>query len=239
MRIIRRSHPEPDGQPDRTPVQVGEVWENPVTRERVTILERPWDNPVGRAAAEMTALVGARVAGEHYHPALVEQFTALEGELTVRREGRTSILHQGETAVIQPGTWHDWWNASDHDARVRVEVTPGERFLLMIETFFGLARLGYTDGSGMPSLLQQALTSQEFSDVIVFRSPPPVVQRVPTILAHSAGAMNGAPFPREVQRPTCTEIAHRVPNVRQLHWHRSEPALQPVQCDRANPPTEV
>jgi hypothetical protein len=58
-----------------------------------------------------------------------------------------------------------------------VEVTSGERFLLMIETFFGLARLGYTDGSGMPSLLQQALTSQEFSDVIVFRSPPPVVQR--------------------------------------------------------------
>jgi quercetin dioxygenase-like cupin family protein len=177
MRIIRRSHPEPDGQPDRTPVQVGEVWENPVTRERVTILERPWDNPVGRAAAEMTALVGARVAGEHYHPAPVEQFTALEGELTMRREGRTSILHQGKTAVIQPGTWHEWWNASDQDARVRVEVTPGERFLLMIETFFGLARRGYTDGSGMPSLLQQTLTSQEFSHVIVFRSPPPVVQR--------------------------------------------------------------
>jgi mannose-6-phosphate isomerase-like protein (cupin superfamily) len=177
MRVIRRSDPEPDGQPDRTPVQVGEVWENPVTRERVTILERPWDNPMGRATAELTALVGARIAGEHYRPALVEQFTALEGELTVRREGQTSILHQGETAVIQPGTWHDWWNAGDHDARVRVEVTPGERFLHMIETFFGLARLGYTDGSGMPSLLQQALTSLEFSDVIVFRSPPPMVQR--------------------------------------------------------------
>jgi len=177
MRIVRKSHPDPDAPPDRTPVQVGEVWTNPVTGERATILERPWDNPVGRATAELIALVGARVAGEHYHPALVEQFTALEGELTVKREGQTSILHQGETAVIQPGTWHDWWNAGDRDARVRVEVTPGERFLYMIETFFGLARLGHTDAHGMPSLLQGALTSQEFSDVIVFRSPPPMVQR--------------------------------------------------------------
>ncbi len=130
-----------DGAPERTPVQVGEVWENPATRERATILERPWDNPVGRATAELTALVGARVAGEHYHPALVEKFTVLEGELTVKRGGQTSILHQGETAVIEPGVWHDWWNAGDRDARVRVEATPGERFLHMIETFFGLARV--------------------------------------------------------------------------------------------------
>ena len=177
MRIARMLHPEPDGPANRTPVQVGEVWENPVTRERVTILERPWDNPVGRASAELTALVGARVAGEHDHPALVEQFTVLEGELTVKRDGQTSILHQGETAVIEPGSWHDWWNAADRDARVRVEVTPGERFLHMIETFFGLARLGHTDGNGMPSPLQLALTSREFSDVIVFRWPPRVVQR--------------------------------------------------------------
>src|SRR5262245_41130015 len=74
-RIIRMSHPEPHGPPDRTPIRVGEVWENPVTRERATILERPWDNPAGRVAAELNALIGARVVGEHRHPALVEQFT--------------------------------------------------------------------------------------------------------------------------------------------------------------------
>jgi mannose-6-phosphate isomerase-like protein (cupin superfamily) len=171
------SHPEAQGSPDRTPVQIGEVWENPVTGERATILERPWDNPAGRGIAELTARVGARVMGEHRHPALVEQFTVLEGELTVKRGGQTSILQQGEMAVIEPGVWHDWWNAGDRDARVRVEVTPGERFLYMIETFFGLARLGHTDGKGKPYPLQLALTAQEFSDVLVFRSPPPAVQR--------------------------------------------------------------
>ena len=43
------------------------------------ILERPWDDPASRVSGELTALVGARVTGEHRHPALVEQFAVLEG----------------------------------------------------------------------------------------------------------------------------------------------------------------
>jgi quercetin dioxygenase-like cupin family protein len=173
------SHPDPHGAPDRTPIQIGEVWENPVTRERATILELPFKNPESRATAELTALVGARVVGEHRHPALVERFTVLEGELTVKRAGQTTSLGVGETAVMAPGVWHDWWNASDRrHARVRVEVTPGERFAHMIETLFGLAQLGHTNRKGMPHPLQLALFASEFSDVIVFRSPPPPVQRV-------------------------------------------------------------
>jgi hypothetical protein len=42
----------------------------------------------------------------------------------------------------------------------------------MIETFFGLDRLGYTDGKGMLHLLQLARSARELSDMIVFRSPP-------------------------------------------------------------------
>jgi len=57
------NHPDPYGQPDLTPIEIGEVWENPVTRERATILERSWDNAAGRATAELTALAGARVMG--------------------------------------------------------------------------------------------------------------------------------------------------------------------------------
>jgi quercetin dioxygenase-like cupin family protein len=173
----RSSHPDPNGAPDLTPIQVGEVWENPVTRERATIVELPYKNPEGRATAELTALAGARVVGEHHHPALVERFTVLQGELTVKRDGQTTILRDGETAVVEAGVWHDWWNAGSRDARVRVEVTPGERFAHMIETLFGLARLGHTNAKGMPHPLQLVLFAREFSDVIVFRSPPPAVQR--------------------------------------------------------------
>jgi hypothetical protein len=57
------AHFEPYGQPDPRPIEVGEVWENPVTRERATILELSTKYPEGRASAELTALVGARVVG--------------------------------------------------------------------------------------------------------------------------------------------------------------------------------
>jgi quercetin dioxygenase-like cupin family protein len=102
------SHPDPHGPPDLTPIEVGEVWENPVTGERATILELPWTNPEGRAVAELTALVGSRVAAEHRHGAIVERFTALEGERTVKRDGQTGILREGESAVVEPGAWRGY-----------------------------------------------------------------------------------------------------------------------------------
>ena len=171
------SHPDPSAPADRRPFEPGEVLENPVTRERAVALELPWQNPAGRAVAELTALPGARVPAEHLHPSLHERFTVLQGELTVVRDGRRSTLHAGESADIEPWTWHDWWNEAAVDAIVRVEVTPGERFVHLIETTFGLAREGHVNAKGMPNPLQLALTAREFSDVIVFRRPPPRVQR--------------------------------------------------------------
>jgi quercetin dioxygenase-like cupin family protein len=171
------SHPDPSAAPDTRPIEPGEVFENPVTRERAVLVEAPWWNDAGRAVADMTALPGARVVGEHLHPALRESFTVHEGELTVLRDGQRSILRAGERADIEPGVWHDWWNEGNVDAIVRVEVTPGERFAHLIETLFGLAREGHVNKRGMPHPLQLALTANEFADVIVFRKPPAVVQR--------------------------------------------------------------
>ncbi|HEY4823540.1 MAG TPA: cupin domain-containing protein [Solirubrobacteraceae bacterium] len=170
------SHPDPNGSPDLTPMRVGDVLENPVTGERIAILELPWENADRRASAELNAPAGTRVNGEHRHPGILERFTVLEGELTVKRDRVTSVLREGESAAVEPGVWHDWWNAGASESRVRVEVTPGERFGHMFETIFGLARLGHTNAKGMPNPLQLAVFASEFSDVIVFRSPPPALQ---------------------------------------------------------------
>jgi quercetin dioxygenase-like cupin family protein len=178
MRIAGMSHPDPNGPPDLTPVRIGEVWQNPVTGERAKILELPTTNPERRASAELTALFGQRLAGEHRHPGLVERLTVLDGELTVKLDGQTSTLRRAESIVIEPNRWHDWWNPGDYNAVVRIEITPGDRFAHMIETMFGLARLGHTNTRGMPHPLQLALTAREFDDVVVFRTPPPAVQRV-------------------------------------------------------------
>ena len=79
----RMSHPDPNGPPDRRPIKVGEVWENPVTGERSVILERPWDNPASRVTGELTALVGARVMGGTPPACSCGQFTVLEGALSI------------------------------------------------------------------------------------------------------------------------------------------------------------
>jgi mannose-6-phosphate isomerase-like protein (cupin superfamily) len=171
------SHPDPAGPSDLRPWRVGDELTNPVTREYARLLELPWQNPEHRSRAELQAVVGSRVVGEHLPPGQTERFTVLEGELTVRLDGANRILREGESAEVGPGRWHDWWNAADRDARVLVEVTPGERFGHMIETMFGLAQLGHVDARGMPDLLQMAMIGREFADTVQFRSPPPALQK--------------------------------------------------------------
>ena len=123
----------------------------------------------------------------------------LEGELTVMRDGRRSMLHAGESAHIEPGVWHDWWNEAEADAIVRVEITPGERFVHMIETLFGLAREGTSTRRACRNPLQLALTAQEFSDVIVFRKPPRRVQRI--VFGALAPIATTARLPRHLPEP--------------------------------------
>jgi hypothetical protein len=70
------SHPDPHAPPDRTPIQIGEVWENPMTGERVTILELPHQNPERRVVAELLAFVGARSSANTaiQHPSSVSPY---------------------------------------------------------------------------------------------------------------------------------------------------------------------
>ena len=76
------------------------------------------------------------------------------------------------------GAAHDWWNAGEGEARVVVEVRPGERFEQMALNLVGLAQDGRTDAKGMPGLLQAAIFVREFADVLYFTRPPLFVQRL-------------------------------------------------------------
>ena len=95
--------PRPERRAGSQTIKVGEVWENPVTGERSVILERPWDNPASRVTGELTALVGARVLREHRHPALVEQFTVLEGALSILRFGGRDGIRTHDLLIANDG----------------------------------------------------------------------------------------------------------------------------------------
>jgi hypothetical protein len=98
------------------------------------------------------------------------------GEVRAHGVVREAAEHEGRHA--RPGRQRGRRHLGARADLVRVEITPGERFVHLIETTFGLARERHVNAKGMLSPLQPALTAQEFSDVIVFRKPPPRVQRV-------------------------------------------------------------
>ncbi len=158
-------------------VEAGFVTENPVTGERGIVLEAPGGNPQRRLVVELHVRPGGAVVGEHRHPGIRERFEVISGALGVKLVGQESELGPGETVEVAPGRWHDWWQRGTETAVVRVEVTPGDRFLEMIGTLFGLGLDRKTNAKGMPRPLQLVVIAREFEDVFVLRRPPPALQR--------------------------------------------------------------
>lgn len=156
----------------------GEVFENPVTGERVVVLTDPDEHPDRVLVSHLFVRPGGRVALAHLHPGISERFHVLEGEVGFRLGDEERVLGPGETAEVPPGTIHDWWQIGAEEAQVVVEVAPGDRFVEMVGTMFGLARDGKVDAKGMPRPLQLAVSASEYSDVLVPASPPAWVQRL-------------------------------------------------------------
>ncbi|CAN5699335.1 hypothetical protein BH10CHL1_BH10CHL1_49030 [soil metagenome] len=153
-------------------VQIGDELSNPATGERGVVQVAPtWEND-RTLVADLFVQPGGAVVGAHWHPVIEEAFTVTRGQIGLRLGDHESIAPLGTRVVIPAGVVHDWWNVGDEEAHVIVEVRPGDRFLEMIATLFGLAQDGKTNTKGMPNLLQLVLLGKEFEDVLVFTKPP-------------------------------------------------------------------
>ena len=156
----------------------GQVFENPVTGERAVVLTDPDDQPERVLVVDLHVRPGGRVAAPHFHPTLTERFHVLSGRVGFLIGEDQSELGPGDAAEVQPNTLHDWWQVGEDEAQVIVEVNPGDRFVEMVGTMFGLARDGKVNKRGIPHLLQLAVTARGYRDVMVIASPPPWVQRL-------------------------------------------------------------
>jgi quercetin dioxygenase-like cupin family protein len=174
----------------------GDVYENKVTREYAVVLRGTEDRGGGPMIVHLTARPGAAIIGEHVHPNLRERLTVVSGTLEVEIAGTLHRLGPGQSAVIEAGVAHDWWNPSgDEDAHILVELesSPGAaagklaRFERMIANLFGLANDGKVDAKGRPSPLQAAVMAQEFADVVVFTQPSRAIVNVLAPLARFLG----------------------------------------------------
>lgn len=169
----------------------GHVFENPLTGERVVVLTDPEDHPDRVLVAHLIVAPGGRVATEHFHPTLTERFHLIHGRVGFLIDGQERVLGAGDHATVEPGVRHDWWQVGDEPAEVVVEVAPGDAFVEMVGTLFGLARDGKVNRRGLPGLLQLAVTANAYRDVTVITSPPPWVQRPLFLLLASIGHTTG------------------------------------------------
>jgi hypothetical protein len=95
------------------------------------------------------------------------------------RRGRERIIAgPGEVVVVPPGVKHDFANAGDEDALVRVEVRPALKMEQLFETAVGLAEQGRTMLGGIPKPLDLALFVREFENEVQKAFPPHWLQRI-------------------------------------------------------------
>jgi quercetin dioxygenase-like cupin family protein len=192
----------------------GQVFENPITREHVVVLTDPDDHPERVLVGHLSVAPGGRVAAEHFHPTLTERFHVMRGRVGFLIDGQERVLGPGDDAKIPPGVRHDWWQVGEETAQVVVEVDPGDQFVEMIGTMFGLAGNGMVNRRGVPGLLQLAVIANHYRDVMVLTSPPPRLQRVLFLFMASIGRRLGLrpSYPRyltseEVVAPDAAALA--------------------------------
>lgn len=102
----------------------------------------------------------------HVHRSYAEHFAVLEGTLSVQVGRAKHTLAPGETATVQPGVPHRFFNPTDHPARFRVQLRPGHTgFEQAIRILYGLARDGRTNARGVPGNPSHIALIGELSDM--------------------------------------------------------------------------
>jgi mannose-6-phosphate isomerase-like protein (cupin superfamily) len=171
--------------PATAEVAVGAWLHNPATGELARVSVSPAETDGRRIEVDLWLQPGAAVARAHVHEHFVERFEVLAGEVGLQVGARERVVHPGDGAVEVPaGAVHDWWNAGDGVAHVRVEVAatpaapgrPAARFLSMIEAMWSLGALGQVNAQGVPRPLWLAASAREYRDAIRFTKPPAAVQ---------------------------------------------------------------
>lgn len=154
----------------------GEVYEHRF--ERLVIRVGTAESNGKDLTADLYLRADAPGVPRHIHPAMEETLTLIRGKVAASVAGQERILVPGDTVRIAAGQIHTWRPAGHEDVRILFEARPGDRFEAMWRQFMGLTQDGKVHGNGVPSFLQIAMISREFSDVSQMAGIPRVVQRV-------------------------------------------------------------
>lgn len=156
----------------------GIAFTNPVTGERIEVLEIGRDDRGPFLRGRLTVQPGGQGPPRHVHPRHEEWFTVESGELTVHLGEETRTLSPEETARIPPGRAHGFENRSESPVVFIGGMRPHSRLMHVLSTLFGLARDGEVRDDGSPRFLQAMVFAREMRDEMYLASPPRAVQRI-------------------------------------------------------------
>jgi mannose-6-phosphate isomerase-like protein (cupin superfamily) len=169
----------------------GDVFDNPVTGERATVLLGTRETRGERLVVELELQGAGFGSALHKHPSIHERLTVVSGRVGIIIQDEISIAEPGKMIEIGPGVPHRFWNAGITAAKLTLDIRPAKRFEAFIRNMIGLAQDGKTDPMGMPNLLQLAAIATQFNDVIQFMSPPRLVQNMVFPILAPIAAMRG------------------------------------------------
>jgi quercetin dioxygenase-like cupin family protein len=156
----------------------GQTLENPASGERITFQRTAADTDGELVSIKLALPAGRRVpGGRHIHPNQEERFEVIHGTMRFTLERKRVIAGPGETVVVAAGVPHDFANAGDTEAVVRVEVRPALQMERLFETAVSLAQQGRTMLGGIPRPPDLAWFLREFEDEVRPAFPPRAVQR--------------------------------------------------------------
>jgi uncharacterized cupin superfamily protein len=84
--------------------RAGDVFENPVTGERVVVRVGTEESGGDRLVADLYVRPGGAVAGEHVHTRIEEWFTVRKGRVGFRFDGRETIAPLNRRMHVPAGT---------------------------------------------------------------------------------------------------------------------------------------
>lgn len=140
------------------------VFENPDIKDRVCFLKSSAETNGAYTLIEVELEPGGGNA-LHYHTSFEEEFTAVDGQLSIGLANRQLHLKPGEKAIARINQLHRFYNASPHPIRFHVKLTPGSTdFEKSIAIAYGLAGDGLTRKGGIPKKLDHLAVTIELSN---------------------------------------------------------------------------
>ena len=150
----------------------GQALDNPVTGERIVFRKTAAETDGEYVEVDLVLAPDGAVPGTHVHPKQEERFEVVSGTMKFRYGLRKIVAGPGEVVVVPAGKVHNFANAGDEPAHVRVTITPALKMEEMFETTVALAKEGRVTASGMPKPLDLAVFVDRFEDEARAPFPP-------------------------------------------------------------------